>query len=356
MTEEENKEISPKATCIPACQMGVMEGQKMWCPWLEGGTIYCSTGRHRKISPTGQSLVQTPEAHAQVRPWGGPIPCTLAPPCLHWCMFMPPIISAFACQDIQEIPREKNGHICPSFAVPRRAKQPAKKGPTMPFDGEHSWTKEGVGFYLSFMDEKVFRRVDLPKEEKNQPSAPTATATDTPGITATVETLPTWRATLAYTRWDTILHSSRPVIAAGEVPWPTTVLQAKRRVLQPTGTILFSPPPETLKASSPPRSPPLARALALLRPPTPPHGFTGVAACLRTPELVEVDQNMPVSMMAMGMISNPGMLSISSSQVVKDNGMGLVYLDTVTMSIGRMVIGSTESKEGPTIEDVTDQL
>ena len=50
------------------------------------------------------------------------------------------------------------------------------------------------------------------------------------------------------------------------------------------------------------------------------------------------------------------MSSVSSSQVVKDDKMGLVYLDTITMSIGRMVIGSTETREGPTIEDVTDQL
>ena len=65
---------------------------------------------------------------------------------------------------------------------------------------------------------------------------------------------------------------------------------------------------------------------------------------------------MPVSMMTIGMVSNPGMSSISSSWVVKDNETGLVYLDTMTTSIGRMVIGSMESNEGPTIEDVTDQL
>ena len=48
-----------------------------------------------------------------------------------------------------------------------------------------------VGFYLSFTDEEVFGGVDIPEEEENKPSAPTATATDTPGATATVETLPT---------------------------------------------------------------------------------------------------------------------------------------------------------------------
>ena len=141
-----------------------------------------------------------------------------------------------------------------------------------------------------------------------------------------------------------------------EIPQPTTVPRARRRVLRTTRTILFSPPTETLKASFPPRSPLPARALALVRPPTPPCSFTGVAACLRTLELVEVDQNMPVSTMAMGMVSNPSMSSISLSQVVKDNETGLVYLDTIAVSIGRMVIGSTETREGPTIEDMTDQL
>ena len=55
------------------------------------------------------------------------------------------------------------------------------------------------------------------------------------------------------------------------------------------------------------------------------------------------------------MVSNPDLSSISSSWVVKDDTTGLVYLDTITTSIGRMVLGSMESSEGPTIEDTTDQ-
>ena len=59
--------------------------------------------------------------------------------------------------------------------------------------------------------------------------------------------------------------------------------------------------------------------------------------------------------MSIGMVSNPCLSSISSSWVVKDDTMGLVYLDTVTTSIGRMVLGSSEPSEGPVIEDITDQ-
>ena len=212
------------------------------------------------------------------------------------------------------------------------------------------------GFYLSFTDEEVFWGVDLPEEEGSKPSAPTATATDTPGATAAVETLPIWRVPPYYAGWDTVLHPSQPVIAAGEVPQPTVAPWVNRRVLWPTRTIPINPPPKTPKASSPPRSPPPAKALALVRPLTLPHGFAGVATCLRTPELVEVDQDTSEGMMSMGMVLNPSMLSICSSRVVKDDEVGLVYLDTVTTSIGRMVIGSTESNKGPNIEDVMDQL
>ena len=64
---------------------------------------------------------------------------------------------------------------------------------------------------------------------------------------------------------------------------------------------------------------------------------------------------MPVGTMSIGMVSSPGLSSVSTSRVVKDNTTGLVYLDTITTSIGRMVLGSSEPSEGPTIEDITDQ-
>ena len=133
------------------------------------------------------------------------------------------------------------------------------------------------------------------------------------------------------------------------------MLRAKRRTLQLSRTISIRTPPKPPKAPSPPRSPLLARTLALVRLPPPPHGFAGVVACLKTLELVEVDQGMSVGPISIGMVSNPSLLSVSSSQVVKDDTTGLVYQDTITTSIGRMVLGSMESSEGPTIEDITDQ-
>ena len=114
----------------------------------------------------------------------------------------------------------------------------------------------------------------------------------------------------------------------------------KRRALQLTQTTSISPPSNPPKAPLPPKSPLPARALALVRPPTPPHGFAGVTACLKTTKLVEVDWEMPVGTMSIGMVLSPGLSSISSSWVMKDDTMGLVYLDTVMTSVGRIILGS----------------
>ena len=65
---------------------------------------------------------------------------------------------------------------------------------------------------------------------------------------------------------------------------------------------------------------------------------------------------MPVGTMSIAMVLSPGLSSVSSSWVVKDDSTGLVYLDTVMTSIGRMVLDSSEPTEGPAIEDITDQL
>ena len=278
-----------------------------------------------------------------------------APPSLHQQRFMPPVISAFACQDIWEIPREKTVAYAQALqCIVEENNLPKRDQPCLLVESIVELRRE-VGFYLSFTDEEVFWGVELPQEERSSLSVPTAPTADAPGNINTPEMPPISEAAPKYARWNTVIHPSQPVVAAGETPQPTAMPRAKRRTLQLSRTISISPPPKPPKAPLPPRSPLLARTLALVRPPTPPHGFARVVTCLKTPELVEVDQGMPVGPMSIGMVSNPSLSSISSSWVVKDDTMGLVYLDTIMTSIGRMVLGSMESSEGPTIEDITDQ-
>ena len=65
-----------------------------------------------------------------------------------------------------------------------------------------------VGFYLSFMDEEVFRGIDLPKEEGSNPSVPIAAIADAPGGTGTSEMPSIPKAALKYARWDMVVHPS----------------------------------------------------------------------------------------------------------------------------------------------------
>ena len=64
--------------------------------------------------------------------------------------------------------------------------------------------------------------------------------------------------------------------------------------------------------------------------------------------------------LSMGLVMAPGISSVSSSCMVKDKATGLMYVDTITTSIGRIVISGDATSlnpnaPGPTIEDITDR-
>ena len=76
------------------------------------------------------------------------------------------------------------------------------------------------------------------------------------------------------------------------------------------------------------------------------------------PELMEIDQEVPVGTLSIGLVMTPGISSMSSSHVGKDDTTGLTYVDTVTTSIGRIILSGPDlntSSTGPTIEDITGQ-
>ena len=158
--------------------------------------------------------------------------------------------------------------------------------------------------------------------------------------------------------WNKVLHPSWPVIAARETPQPTQTSRLRRRShpfswVKPVKSPIHLPNAPSLPEPSPP-----ARALVLVRPSTPPCGFVGVMACLKTLELMKVDQEVPIGTLSMGLVMTPGISSMSSSCIVKDDATGLTYVDTVTTSIGRIILSGPDpnaSSMGPTIEDITDQ-
>ena len=353
--EDKDEELLPEPSIYKSAKWVWWRAEKCEIPnwWAELSTVpEENTGR---LAWEVRASFQLPRHMHELDPREAPFHAPPAPPSLHQQRFMPPIISAFVCWDIWEIPREKTVMYTLTLQCIMEENYPPKMDqPCLLVESIVELRRE-VGFYLSFTDEEVFQGIDLPQEERSSPSVPTTPTADAPGATDTPKMPPISKAAPKYARWDMVVHPSQPVVATGETPQLTATLRVKRRALQLTRTISISPSSNPPKAPLPPKSPPPARTLASVRLLTPLHGFTGVVACLKTPELVEVDQETPVGTMSIGMVPKPGLLSVSSSRVVKDNTMGLGYLDTMMTSIGRMVLGSMEPSEGPTIEDIMDQ-
>ena len=60
-----------------------------------------------KLARQVRASFRLPKCMHELNPEEAPFHALPAPPCLHQWKFLPPITSAFACRDIQEIPREK---------------------------------------------------------------------------------------------------------------------------------------------------------------------------------------------------------------------------------------------------------
>ena len=140
------------------------------------------------------------------------------------------------------------------------------------------------------------------------------------------------------------------MVAAGDILKLTRTQRLKLESSQLSQMIPIKLPVSPLRTPAPPQPSPLTQALALMQLPTPPHGFSGVMACLHTPELVEVDLKAPVGVMPIGLLATPGISGVSSSHIVKDEITGITYMDTITISGP----GLEASPTGPTIEDITD--
>ena len=89
----------------------------------------------------------------------------------------------------------------------------------------------------------------------------------------------------------------------------------------------------------------------------PPPGFTGVTACLWRDQSPEKVYKVPQDPLRMAAVLVPTVATMSASCIVKDEAMGVTYMDTVTTSVGWVAISGPEqeaSTQGPIIEDITD--
>ena len=238
----------------------------------------------------------------------------LALPCLCRKRFMPPVNSIFACRDIQEIPREK-------VVTYAQALQHWVEQNNLPAGGEPCLLvrsvlelREEVKWYLSFTDEEVFWGVALPEgEEKESPQTPGTT--NFSEANCMPEPVPEER-TPKIVGWEKVLHLSQPVVAARDFPRPTRTPRLKVGSSQISQMIPIKPTVSPPRTPTPPQPSLSTQALVLMWLLIPPRGFSGVTACLHTPELVEVDLEAPVSIMPIGLLATPGISSVSSSCIV----------------------------------------
>ena len=89
---------------------------------------------------------------------------------------------------------------------------------------------------------------------------------------------------------------------------------------------------------------PSAEAVVLIWSPTLPRGLMAMVAHSNTPESPQPDPNHLMDMMVIGAMA-PKVSHVHASRVVWDDSTGSVYLDTITASIKRMMIG------GPDVDD-----
>ena len=91
----------------------------------------------------------------------------------------------------------------------------------------------------------------------------------------------------------------------------------------------------------------------------PPPGFVGVTACLwrdQSPEKLHKVSQDPLRMAA---VLVPTMATMSASCIIKDEAMGVTYMDTMTTSVGWVVLSGPKQEaltQGPIIEDITDLM
>ena len=207
--------------------------------------------------------------------------------------------------------------------------------------------------YLSFSDKEVFEGVTAPEEMSANPTKkaePHSTATMpaiTPGVQATpkaIEEPAVERKSPKLPGWEKVLHPSWPVVAVGQIPYPSGSLGWRFHNLE-----IMTTPPET---------PSPTQELEVIQQVTLAPSFLGVTACLRSPLLEEVHEASR-DPLAMGVMTAPGAATMYTSHIIRDELIGATYLDIITASVGRVALSGPKQEtpaQGPMIEDMIDLI
>ena len=107
--------------------------------------------------------------------------------------------------------------------------------------------------------------------------------------------------------------------------------------------------------TTPLETPSPAQELEVIWQVTPIPSFLGVMACFRRSQSLEEVHEASPDPLAVGVMTAPGVVTMCTSCIIRDELTGATYLDTVTTSVGRVALSGPEQEtpaQGPTIEDM----
>ena len=345
-SDDEGGEILPEPAVLDLAEWVQWKAEKCDTPswWMKLSAVP-GQDNTRKLARQVRASFGLPQQLWELDAERATLQAPPALPCLHWQTFMPLPDSIFASRDIREVPRE-------NVVAYARALQYWVEKNYPPTGGDpHSLAKGvlelqiEVKWYLTFTNEEVFQGVSVP-EAYEEKGLMTPSPTNVPKTPPILEPQPK-EQTAKFIGWDKVLHPFWPVIATGETPQPTWT-STPRRISHPYSQVKPVKSPIHLpKVPSPSEPSPSTKAVAPVKPSTPPCGFEGVLACLKMPEV-------SVGTVSMGLAS--GMSSVSSSCVMRDDITGITHVDMITTSFGRIILSDLNpnaSSTGPVIEDIT---
>ena len=80
---------------------------------------------------------------------------------------------------------------------------------------------------------------------------------------------------------------------------------------------------------------------------------------LRRDQSPEGVHEVSLNPLAVGVMSAPGVATMSTSGIMKDEVTGITYMDMVTTSVGRVALSGPEQEtpaQGPKIKNITDLI
>ena len=287
--------------------------------------------------------------------------------CLLQKNFLPPSDSIFACWDIREMQWEKMVAYAQALQYWVEKADPCAGGRPCLLAESVKELWEEMRCYLSSSDKEVFKGM-VPLEETSttltEEANPQSTGT-TPASTSEEE------ATMRVTRepaverrspkfpgWEKVLHPSQPMVAVGQIPYPSR--GPRLRFCNWEERVVWIPWTELSKMmTTPHETPSPTQELEVIWQVTMTPSFLGVTACLRRDQSPEGVHKVSPNLLAVGVMSAPGVATMSTSHIMKNEVTGITYMDMVTTSVGRVALSGPEQEtpaQGPKIEDITDLI